>query len=252
MSKKKPVPVGAAGWRKDLIQLLQRNGYSHDLHQVFSDFVEMGALAYSNLADLRNRDEREKRYLDIVKRYKPEEIERFAHALGALKMCLQLSGFDDVLGSVFMELELGNKWAGQFFTPFSVSQAMARMSADDKLANTIRERGFVTVNDPCTGGGAMLIAFAQVLSEQGFEPYKHMHVTAQDIDIKAVHMTYLQLAILDIPAIVIHGNTLSLECRSLWFTPTHILNGWTYRLQQRDQVKSIPANQQLQLFEEAA
>lgn len=34
----------------------------------------------------------------------------------------------DVLGEVYMELELGNKWKGQFFTPYHVSQAMASVT----------------------------------------------------------------------------------------------------------------------------
>lgn len=43
-------------------------------------------------------------------------------------------------------------------------------------------------------------------------------------------MTYLQLSLLHIPAIVVHGNALSLEEWGHWYTPAHILGGWRARL----------------------
>lgn len=43
-------------------------------------------------------------------------------------------------------------------------------------------------------------------------------------------MTYLQLSILHISAIIILGNTLLMEERDLWYTPAHILGGWNYKL----------------------
>src|SRR5579863_8704513 len=48
---------------------------------------------------------------------------------------------------------------------------------------------------------------------------KHLHVTAVDVDPKCVHMTYLQLSLLHVPAIVVHGNSLSLEEFGHWYTP---------------------------------
>lgn len=43
-------------------------------------------------------------------------------------------------------------------------------------------------------------------------------------------MTYLQLSLLHIPAVVVHGNALSLEEWGHWYTPAHILGGWRARL----------------------
>lgn len=51
-----------------------------------------------------------------------------------------------------------------------------------------------------------------------------------DVDIRAVHMAYTQLALLHVPAVVIHGDTLSLEEYAHWHTPAHILGGWRFRL----------------------
>jgi len=47
-------------------------------------------------------------------------------------------------------------------------------------------------------------------------------------------MTFIQLALLHVPAVVIHGNGLTGECREQWFTPAHILGGWGARLRRRE------------------
>lgn len=51
---------------------------------------------------------------------------------------------------------------------------------------------------------------------------------ATDIDLKCVYMCYLQLSLYGIPAVVIHGNTLTLEEWSRWFTPVYIAHGWVW------------------------
>jgi hypothetical protein len=43
-------------------------------------------------------------------------------------------------------------------------------------------------------------------------------------------MAYVQLSLLNIPAIVVHGNALSVEAWGTWFTPAHILGGWGAKL----------------------
>ena len=200
----------------------------------------MSAIALSNTVDLRQRDEREAEYLRIVGRYRADEVERFAHALGALQLCFHTGGHDDVLGSVFMELELGNKWAGQFFTPYHLCQAMAAMTLQDARQRIDRD-GFITVLDPATGGGAMLIAAAEYLAQQDIAVPLSMHATAQDIDAKAARMTYVQLSLLGVPAVVVTGNTLTLEERERWYTPAHVMFGWTQRLHARRSAAPAPS-----------
>jgi hypothetical protein len=59
---------------------------------------------------------------------------------------------------------------------------------------------------------------------------QHLYVTAVDVDVKCVHMAYLQFSLLPIPAIVVHGNSLTLEEFSRWYTPAQIMGGWTWKL----------------------
>lgn len=215
--------------RKNLIKLIEANGRQHGTWQVFSDFVEMAAISLSNAVDHAQREGREARYLEIVRRYSREEVERFPHMLGELVQELEC-GPADVLGQVFMEMDLGSKWHGQFFTPYEICRLMAGLMVDDSMRGLIETRGFVRANEPACGGGAMLIALAEEMQRSGINYQRHLHVVAQDLDIKAVHMAYVQLSLLHIPALVIHGNTLTLEERSRWYTPAHILGGWGWRL----------------------
>jgi hypothetical protein len=56
-----------------------------------------------------------------------------------------------------------------------------------------------------------------------------MVVTAVDVDLKCVYMTYLQLALYGIPALVICGDTLLAKEYSRWHTPVYILDGWQWK-----------------------
>lgn len=261
MSKPKDIAPTRDGYRKELMDLLRQNSHRHDLYTIWSDFVEIGAIAYSNTVDLQHFDEREARYMQIVGKYNADEITRFAQSLGALTMAMEYAKFDDVLGATFMELELGNKWRGQFFTPYHLCEMMAKMNVDANMGKIIEANGFVLASDPCVGGGAMPIALAQAMFEAGYNPQQQLHVTVQDIDIKSVHMAYMQLTLLHLPAIVIHGNTLTNEQNSIWYTPAHILGGWTFKLKKPRKailedgipaVSTIQLTYQSSLFEEAA
>lgn len=236
------VKANATAPRKELIKLLQASRGRHDMWRIWSDWVEMCAISISNAVDLAQRPEREARYLQIVKAYEADELQRFSQALAALVMVLEDEGFGDVLGSVFMELELGSKWAGQFFTPYSLCLMMAHQILGDEAKATIEARGFITVNDPAVGGGAMPVAMANALHDQGINYQQHLHITCQDVDLKAVHMAYVQLSLLHVPAVVIHGNTLKVEALSHWYTPAHIVGGWTYKLRgDRAHIETEPA-----------
>ena len=84
--------------------------------------------------------------------------------------------------------------------------------------------------EPACGAGAMVIALAQAMLAADINYQRHLHVTAVDIDPRAVHMAYIQFSLLHIPAHVMVGNSLSNEVREHWFTPAHILAGWSARL----------------------
>jgi len=178
-------------------------------------------------------------------------------------------GLRDCLGELFMALELGDHWKGQFFTPYCVALLMASMTLHD-LPAKVDARGFVTVCEPAAGSGSMLIALAEAAHAQGINHQRSMHATAVDVDATAVHMAYVQLSLLHMPALVIHGNTITATEWEHWATPAHVMGGWDRRLRQDDDrfdhqsapprqvgkasdpaavIKSIVGARQLSLFE---
>lgn len=227
----------------DLGKLMRQAANRHQLWDVFADFCEMGALSIANAVDLAQREERERRYLDRIKRYEPDEQALFPQMLAALVDRLE-EGPDDVLGRLFGELELGNDARGQFFTPYELCRLMAGINVGEKsLDGPIAERGYVTLMEPACGAGAMIIAFTDEMQRHGYNPQQQLHVTAQDIDSRGVHMTYLQLSLLHIPAQIILGNTLALEQREVWYTPAHIIGGWNWKLARKSPLLAANDNQ---------
>ncbi len=209
---KKAKPAVCLDAKRELVKRIDRLSHRHSHWKVFQDFVEMSAIALSNGVDLGpQRDAREKRYLQIVKEYKPEEVNELAEMLGVLVMDLE-TGPTDVLGSVYHELELHNKWAGQYFTPFTICEFMAKMTLADSgdLKEKIEARGFVRAAEPSCGSGAMMIALALGMKAEGINYQQDLHVTATDVDLKCVHMCFIQSSLLGIPAVIIHGNSLTL------------------------------------------
>jgi hypothetical protein len=237
--------------KADIIKMMNTLSHRHDAWRVFSDFVEMAAVSIANACDKWHPDheKREARYMEIIKAYTPDELQNFAKMFAMLTNELE-AGLTDALGQTFMEMDLGSKWHGQFFTPYSLCQGMAKMMiGPDDMAEKIKQQGFITVHEPAAGGGAMLIAFAEEMQLRGVNFQQHLHVTAQDLDLKAVHMCYVQLSLMGIPGKVIHGNTLLNESRSVWYTPMHIMGGWNMRLRVRDNghiVQRIETKEEMQ------
>lgn len=237
-------PTGAKG---QIIKLLEPMARSRQMHDVFTDFVAMAARAVSNRFDRGHFKQREAEYLQISKRYTREELTNFGHALGALHMGLGTAGigvhtgdpgeinFRDLLGETYMALDLGNANVGQFFTPASVCRLMARLTIDrDAVERAVASKGFITLHEPAVGGGATVIHYAEVLRDAGFDHTGCMHAVAVDVSDAAVNMAYLQLSLLGIPAVVLHGNSLTMQFRATWYTPMHIISGWSKKLDARE------------------
>ncbi|AIA69928.1 conserved hypothetical protein [Pectobacterium atrosepticum SCRI1043] len=191
---------------------------------VFSDFIHMSAAALHNRCHFVQEIEDD--YLRRIKRYKKADQNRFPLLFNTLVEGMEFSA-SDFLGSVFMELELGDQRRGQYFTPYSVGYMMAKLQLADGLpALTSGERDFITVSDPACGAGGLIVAMAQAMLEAGFNPQKQMMAVCVDIDPVAAMMAYVQLALCGIPAMVIVGNSLSMEFRQTWRTPFWMMFGW--------------------------
>ncbi|MFD4946599.1 N-6 DNA methylase [Streptomyces sp. NPDC058409] len=128
-----------------------------------------------------------------------------------------------------MELELGNERLGQFYTPFDVAELMAGMRIGSVIEQ-VRTHDFADLYEPTCGAGAFVVAVSQAVLEHGLNPQTQLHVTAEDIAPQAVHMIYVQLTLLHIPAVVRRHDILTMQTFDSWFTPAHVLGGWGQRL----------------------
>ncbi|GEC33930.1 hypothetical protein N181_29255 [Sinorhizobium fredii USDA 205] len=185
----------------------------------------------SNAVDPVNFEKREARYIEIGRKYGRETMATFSHIMGEVVMALEEMP-QDILGMTCHALELHNKARGQFFTPYPVCQLTARIvvgSAED-MQKAIAERGFMIAQEPAVGSGAMIVALAEAILEAGFNYQQLLHVTAVDIDARAVHMAYVQFSLLHIPATVIVGDSLAMRFREDWHTMAHVMGGWAGKL----------------------
>ncbi len=191
--------------KKDIIKCINSISGKYSAYEVFTDWIRCSSLAISNSLNMFHgkvwRD-RERTYMDTIKKYNRDEARMFPEMLGMLCETLE-DNMEDVLGQIYMESGMGSKAAGQFFTPYHVSELCARLTLP-----MLDENGKYLLNEPSCGGGGMIIAAASVLKEKGINYQKDMIVVAQDLDWKGVYMCYLQLSLLGIKATVVQGNTL--------------------------------------------
>lgn len=208
-------------------------GHKWDTYTVWSDFVEMAAISLSNTVYTRQRDLRNIRYQAIANKYSKNELEVFHKIFIDLVMDLEENP-RDVLGEAFMELELGDKWKGQFFTPYSLANVMTNsIFTKEFIQKKVDDKGFVklTDNSGCGGGVNMIAAFNHI-RELGFNPQQMLVLEGVDVDHKACCMSYVQLSLLGANAVIRQRNGLAPSAMpdvDTWFTPFYILHGWKFK-----------------------
>ena len=221
---------------KNLLNLSAR----YHTWQIWSDFVVLFAVAISNSVDYKNFSEREEMFNKIRAKYNENEFNRFPDLMAATVSALEENPEQDFLGSMYMELELGNHWIGQFFTPYDVCRCMAEITSGNVL-DKVKHDGYITLNDCACGAGATLIAGINEIRRQfknADSPLcwnNHVLVTAQDIDFTTGMMCYIQLSLLGCAGFVKIGNTITDPMTSnddtskYWYMPYYFSDVWHYR-----------------------
>lgn len=212
----------------DIIKLISKATYKVGIHELLSDVFECSAIAISNKFDFRNYDSREEKYKTIMNKYDLETKKLICEIFAKIYMLLsnQISvGFNDYLGELYMRSETSSSKAGQFFTPYCVSKMCAETSIDQKTIDECIEKDkILTMHEPTVGAGGMVLALADVLyNKYHFNISRNLFIECGDIDIRCVHMTYLQLALAGIPAVIYHRDGLTLETWDRWETPAYIM-----------------------------
>lgn len=189
---------------------------SRNRHSLFCDWVKFMAISISN--QVWFSWEREEEYRQLAGTYEAESMSRFSDMMGMLWEAFDTE-INDYLGQIYMEGNMGNKSTGQFFTPFHLAELVAMMQPNDPEQKVI-------VNEPACGGGGMVLAKAKAIQAAGGNYQDTLKVIAQDLDWTGVYMTYTQLSMAGINAVVIQGDTLTGEkARALqkFYTPLYVL-----------------------------
>ncbi len=222
---------------KRFINLIQSMAGAYQTWQIWGDLITAVACTISNTVDMEHREKREEEYLRISKKHDPKKL---AEAFSIIVEALDDDPNQDFLGRMYMGLNLGSHWHGQFFTPYNLCEMSAKMQVDS-LVNAVSERGWASACDPAVGGGAMLIAAANTARLEGVNYQQHILFAGQDVDRVAGMMAYIQLSLLGCPGYVCIADTLSnpmvgdtlfpaeKEYQEYWYTPMFFSEVWHMR-----------------------
>ena len=180
----------------------------------------------------------------LINKYDLDEQTALSNLFAMTALALEENPRQDFLGEMFMTLNLGSHWHGQFFTPYHICELMSKMAMSD-VGKYIEARGWVGISDPCCGAGALLIAARNEMERQGYGSTETLYI-AQDIDRTAALMCYVQLSLLGCAGYVVVGNSLTSPVvrpagsslliapqpeQEIWLMPATILETWQARVQ---------------------
>ena len=228
-------------YKKQFIDVFNAVSRHKGWQSTFDDFLTAAVAAIHN--SVVNVEALEKEYMDVVNRHSNEDMYKFTQLLGITALALETH--QDFLGAIYMELGMGNARLGQFFTPYHISSLMSKLSGGTKFE--IPERGYFTMLEPTCGSGGMIIAKAEEVRSHGLSPKDVMFAVAIDLSAMAYKMAYIQLSLLEIPAEVVHGNSLSLEYYRVLRTPAFYYYGWYDRLNTDAEAAETGQNESLPL-----
>lgn len=230
------------GTEKEFLNVFKQLCISRSSWQVWADLMAAMACTLANSVNktLPAYAEREKEYTECIERL--GGVEKPAKCFAIVVEALERNPDQDFLGRLYMSLELGNHWKGQFFTPYDVCRCMAEITIQDNIQN-LQNKEWVSVNDPACGAGATLIAAANTFRRKGFNYQTQVLFVANDIDRVTAQMCFIQLSLLGRPGYVAVANTLSNPVagnvlmpeerpgQEFWYTPFYFRKEWSMRRQ---------------------
>lgn len=184
-----------------LEEVTQRSGISRG--QAFEDFLHVVVCALG-------RPLMEEEYLQTIEKHKAGKrgkrgVDSLAEMFATLVEAMELTR-QDILGDLFQGgITYGER--GQFMTPEPICDMLARLNLPEEKTGIENRR---SVSDPCCGTGRMLLASANV------QP--HWHFVGQDVDLRCVRMTAINLGLRNLYGHVVWGNSLSNTCELIYET----------------------------------
>lgn len=230
------------GTEKEFLNEFRKLCYSRSSWQVWADLMAAIACSISNVADRspEHYESREKEYAQCIERLGSVEIP--AKMLAIIVEALERNPEQDFLGEMYMQLNLGNHWHGQFFTPCAVCKMMSLITIGDTVRSKAEDRDYIAVSDPACGAGATLISAANTFKERGINYQEKVLFVGQDIDRVVGQMCYIQLSLLGCAGYICIADTIvnpvvgsvlqpdEQKGQEFWYTPLYYSNRWQMRI----------------------
>lgn len=222
------------------VKFIQKAAYGNNIWQWWNDFITLFALALQIPFSPHLSEERRRQYRIIYDSYSKEAILQFGHLMDMLLEDWEKSTACDILGEIYTRLSLTSHAKGQYFTPYIISEFMA------KIVSTEEHELPIIFNEPACGSGSNIIAFANELKARGINYQEDAYFIAEDIDPLVAMMCYIQMSLFGMPGVVRIGDTLDIKNpKEHMYTPFHYIRGPRIfaRLQckQRKDVKIVSA-----------
>ncbi len=228
--------------QRNIVKIMEGLSGRYSRWEIWQDFIVMSAISIANAIKGPYWKERETIYLERAGKYTSNELNAFSEMLAEAIADMERDPDQDFLGKLFMELDLGNEWKGQFFTPYCVCKAMASITYGEAISQQTLANGWISVSDPACGAGATLIAFANECTRRHINYQRSVLFVAQDIDFLAGCMCYIQLSLMGCPGYVVIDNTLTRPSTcydgrglipkggpNVWYTPMYFSDIWQGR-----------------------
>jgi type I restriction-modification system DNA methylase subunit len=226
---------------KEFLKLFDQLTYSRSGWQVWEDLMTVMACSICNAVDRRKEsfERREKQFEKAIKALGGVDLP--AQMLGIITMALEENPNQDFLGKLYMNLNLGSHWHGQFFTPYHICELMAKMQIGDGCQAEVESKGYLSVCDMCIGAGAMLIAAAAAFRERNVNYQTSVLFVGQDIDSVVAKMAYIQLSLIGCSGFITVGDSLRYPQtghvlfpeekvgQELWIMPMFQSDVWQWR-----------------------
>ena len=191
-------------YEKRFTSIIKDMSRVHSSHNVWDDFVDFATLGFSVMPP-NNMKRLKDTYKYLEGRYSDEELDRFEELTKIVIESLEANPEQDFLGSMYMQLNMGNGDRGQVFTPYHIGSLMTKLTFDKSIFN---KKELVRISDPTVGAGALLIAYANECLQQGIDLEKVVFF-GQDIDGRVAKMCFIQLCALGCQAVVVVGDSIS-------------------------------------------
>ena len=221
----------------EIVKMFNSLTGARQLWELWEDAMIMFATMLSNAVDKRYYDKREEMFKNVVSKYSAQEVQVFLKIFAEIVNQLEAEPEQDFLGDLYMQLDLGSHWHGQFFTPYNVCVMMADLQCPNEIS--LDEAKAVTITDCACGGGALLIASAhsyrKKMAEIGLNAQDFVCLYAQDLSLTTALMCYIQISLQGYAGKVKIGDSLlhpmldSDNGSDIWYTPMWFSDIWQIR-----------------------